>query len=256
MIKISNLSFKYPGRPVNVLNDINLELESGQVGILMGKNGAGKTTLFKTVLGLVKPLSGAITFDGQDLLKMNRHERSRIIAYVPQHIHFGELSVYDSVLMGRITYFSYKPGREDYRIVDELIDEMKLSKMADRNAETLSGGEKQKVAIARALAQNPKMLIFDEPTGNLDMANEDLIIEEARKLAADKDIAVLSSMHDLNQALYMGDKFFFMKEGTIKYTGSEEIITADVIKDIFDINAKIYEIDNRKIILGGKHYEN
>ena len=256
MIKISNLKFKYSGRQGYVLEDINMELADGQVGILMGKNGAGKTTLFKAILGLIKPVSGSITFDGADLMKMNRRERAEKIAYVPQHIHFGDLSVYDSILMGRISYFGYRAGKEDYAVVDEIIEEMRITSLADRSAENLSGGEKQKIAIARALAQSPKLLIFDEPTGNLDMANEDLIIEEARKLAANKNIAILSSMHDLNQALYMGDKFFFLKEGRIKYSGGEEIVDEAVIKDIFDINAKIYLLDNKKIILGGKHYEN
>ena len=94
-------------------------------------------------------------------------------------------------------------------------------------------------------------MIFDEPTGNLDMANEQLIIQEAKKLAREKNISILSSLHDLNQALYFGDKFFFLKDGVVKYAGEKDIFTADIIKDIFDIDVKIVEIDNQKVILGG-----
>ena len=116
--------------------------------------------------------------------------------------------------------------------------------------------QKQKIAIARALAQEPKMLVFDEPTGNLDIANEELIIEEAKKVARSRNIAILSSLHDLNQALYFGDRFFFLKDGRVKYSGGQDMICPEIIKDIFDINSKIIEHDGKKIILGGKQYEN
>ena len=98
-------------------------------------------------------------------------------------------------------------------------------------------------------------MVFDEPTGNLDIANEHLIMEEAKKLAREKNISILSSLHDLNQALYFGDKFFFLKNGVVKYAGGKEIVTENVIKDVFDIDVKIVEIDNQKVILGGYHNE-
>ena len=164
--------------------------------------------------------------------------------------------MYDSILMGRVSYFGLRAGKEDYDVVDRIMAEMKLESFADRNAENLSGGEKQKIAIARALAQEPKMLVFDEPTGNLDIANEELIIEEAKKVARNRNIAILSSLHDLNQALYFGDRFFFLKDGRVKYSGGQDIICPEIIKDIFDINSKIIEHDGKKIILGGKQYEN
>ena len=111
MLEIENLRFRYSRRGPLVLDGVNLELKDGEIGILLGKNGSGKTTLFKTILGIEKPESGAIRFDGEDLLRMNRRERARRIAYVPQSIHFGALSVYDTVLMGRVSYFGYKAGR-------------------------------------------------------------------------------------------------------------------------------------------------
>ena len=255
MLKVDHLQFAYSknGRPV--LNGASLELKQGEIGILLGKNGSGKTTLFKNILGIEKPKSGSIHFGGENLLKMNRRERARRIAYVPQHIHFGDLSVLDSVLMGRVSYFGMKASHEDYIAVEKILEDMGLTEFASRSAEALSGGEKQKIAIARAMAQEPKLMVFDEPTGNLDIANEQLIIQEAKKLAREKNISILSSLHDLNQALYLGDKFFFLKNGQVKYAGGKETVTESVIKDIFDIDVKIAQINNQKVILGGYHNE-
>ena len=255
MLRVKDLHFSYSKNGVPVLNGAGLELGQGEVGILLGKNGSGKTTLFKNILGIEKPKKGSVRFDGEDLLKMTRRDRARRVAYVPQHIHFGDLTVLDSVLMGRVSYFGMKAGREDMEAVEKILEDMGLESFAARSAEALSGGEKQKIAIARAMAQEPKLMIFDEPTGNLDIANEQLIMEEARKLAREKNISILSSLHDLNQALYFGDKFFFLKDGVVKYAGGKEIVTEEVIRDIFDIRVKIIEINHQKVILGGYFHE-
>ena len=249
MLKVEKLYFRYGSHGPQVLNGASLELKQGEVGILLGKNGSGKTTLFKNILGIEKPKSGAIFFEGENLSKMKRRERARRIAYVPQHIHFGDLSVFDSVLMGRVSFFGMKAGREDYEAVEKILKDMGLLEFANRSAEALSGGEKQKIAIARAMAQEPKLMIFDEPTGNLDIANEHLIIEEAKRLAREKNISVLSSLHDLNQALSFGDRFFLMKDGVVKHAGGREIITEETIRDVFDADVRIRQIDGQTVIL-------
>lgn len=254
MLTCADLTFRYNKRSAPVLSGANLELKQGEIGILLGKNGSGKTTLFKNILGIHRPDSGHIQLAGENLLKMSRRERAGKIAYVPQDIHFGALSVFDSVLMGRISHFGLKASRKDYEAVERLLVDMGLEEYAHRNVEELSGGERQKIAIARAMAQEPSLLVFDEPTGNLDIANEQLIMKEARKLAREKNISILSSLHDLNQALEFGDRFFFMKDGVIRYAGGKEIVKEEVIREIYGLDVQILELEGRKIILGGNRY--
>ena len=249
MLKAENLHFRYSKNGAPVLNGASLELKQGEIGILLGKNGSGKTTLFKNILGINAPASGSIAFDGENLLKMPRRERARRIAYVPQDIHFGALSVFDSILMGRVSYFGLKASHADYLAVERILEDMGLQSFAHRNVDELSGGERQKIAIARAMAQEPKLMVFDEPTGNLDIANEQLILREAKKLARERNISILSSIHDVNQALAFGDKFFFLKNGVVKYAGSREIVTKEVVKDIFDIDVRFENIDGKMVML-------
>jgi len=249
MLNCENLHFAYGRTGKPVLRGVSLELKQGQIGIVLGKNGSGKTTLFKNILGIHKPKSGKVRIEGKNLAKLSRKERARRIAYVPQNIQFGELTVFDSILMGRISYFGFAAGPEDYAAVNKILADMQLTEFAGRNVEALSGGERQKIAIARAMAQAPQLMIFDEPTGNLDIANEQLIMEEAKKLSREKNITILCSLHDLNQALQFGDKFFLMKDGVVKYTGGKEVFTEEVIEDIWGIRMRIVQIDGRPVIL-------
>ena len=252
MLKINDLHFRYGRRSPEILRGIELELNAGEIGVLLGKNGAGKTTLFSNIIGIERPSSGSITLDGEQLVGMAPSKRAARIAYVPQDISFGSLTVFDTVLLGRVAYFGLRAGADDRRAVSAILDEMGLAELAERNADALSGGEKQKVAIARAIAQQPKLMIFDEPTGNLDLAGTQLIAEQAKKLAQEKNIAVLVAIHDLNSALELGDRFFFMKDGRIAYTGGTDIITEELLRDIYGVDTTIVEHNGRKIILGGK----
>ena len=126
MLSVENLTFRYGKQSAPVLNGVNLELKQGEIGILLGKNGSGKTTCFKNILGLLSPSGGSIRFDGEDMLKMPRRERARRIAYVPQDIRFGALTVFDSVLMGRVSYFGLKASHEDYLATYRIMAGMNL----------------------------------------------------------------------------------------------------------------------------------
>lgn len=249
MLSVENVTFRYSRQGPDVLRGVNLELKPGEIGILLGRNGSGKTTLFQNILGILNPRSGIIRFEGEDLRSLSRAQRARRIAYVPQDIRFGALSVFDSVLMGRVAYFGMKAGQADYLAVEKILRDIGLEDFAQRNVEELSGGERQKIAVARAMAQEPKLMVFDEPTGNLDIANEQQIIREAKRLAREKHIAILSSLHDLNRAMEFGDRFFFLKDGVVKYTGGKECFREDVLRDIFDIDVKIAQVDGQPVIL-------
>ena len=247
MLEIKGLSFAYEtDKPV--LRGVDLSLGDGNVGILLGRNGAGKSTLLKIITGILKPSAGSVLFDGQDLLAMTRRQRAALVAYVPQQIDYGDLTVYQTVLTGRVSYYSVKPSKSDLDVVEKVISEMDLSDVSCRNVQELSGGERQKVAIARALAQEPKVLVFDEPTGNLDIANELLIIREARKIAHDKNITVFSSIHDLNQAMVFGDMFFFMKDGSIKFSGASEVFSSEVIREVYGVESTLVEDHGERFI--------
>ena len=187
----------------------------------------------------------------QDLTALSRRRRAQYIAYVPQDIRFGELTVFDSVLLGRLSRFGLQAGPADRAAAARVLADMGLAPLAARSVAELSGGELQKVAIARALAQEPQLLVLDEPTGNLDVSNEHLLMREAKKAAQERHISVLSSLHDLNQALAFGDRFFFLKDGVIRYAVTRDAVTEDMLCDVFGAALRLREVDGTRVVLHG-----
>ena len=252
MLTIQNLSYRYGRRGAPVLNGVDLTLARGEIGILLGRNGSGKTTLFKNILGLCTPGSGSIRLDGQEMTSLSPRRRARYIAYVPQDIRFGELTVFDSVLLGRLSRFGLQAGAADRAAAAQVLEELGLSALSGRNVTELSGGERQKVAIARALVQVPQLLVLDEPTGNLDIANEQLLMRLAKKAAQERHIAVLSSLHDLNQALSLGNRFFFLKDGVITCAVPRDGVTSGILRDTLGGDLRLVEVEGERIVLHGR----
>ena len=249
MLEIRDLSFRYAAKEPQVLENVSMTLSSGEFGVLLGRNGSGKSTLLSLVLGFRKPEHGEILFEGRDLARLSPREKARSIAFVPQQYLFGSLSVREIVLTGRLAHFGLFPQKADNEAVDGILGELQLTGLAERNADTLSGGEQQKVAIARALVGNPKLILLDEPTGNLDIANERAFLKTVKERVKERGIAILAVFHDLNRALEFGDRFFFLKKGALRYAGNAELFTPEHLLEIFDVQAEIAEVNGKKRIL-------
>lgn len=250
MLEINDLRFRYSAKSPEVLKGISFTLNKGEIGILLGKNGAGKTTLFKTLVGIERPFAGTVTLDGTDLMKLKAAERAKRIAYVPQSVSFGGLSVFDTVMTGRMPFFGMKAGKDDREAVEKTLKEAGLYDLKDRFADRLSGGEKQKVAVARALAGEPGLIVFDEPAGNLDLANERRLLCQMKTLARERGVSILCSLHGLNEAAELGDRFFFMKDGAIRHDGGKELFTENVIEEIYGVKVRILHAEGRTLITG------
>ncbi|MDD6240385.1 MAG: ABC transporter ATP-binding protein [Eubacteriales bacterium] len=235
MIEIKNLSASYSKKGKPTIEDISFSLPSSNVGALLGANGAGKTTLFKAMLGLI-PSKGSIQLDGKELSSLPSRERARDIAYIPQQISFGSLTVYDAVLLGRLPHFGIQESKEDQEEVLSVLKLLSLEDLAMRNTEELSGGERQKVAIARALVLHPKLILCDEPIANLDLKNQILVLDEIATLAKKSNVSVLLSIHDVRFALNVGDRFLFLKKGHLLADKTKEEVTIDDILTTYDID--------------------
>ena len=214
MLSVEQVTFRYDRRSQPVLRNASLSLDAGQVGVLLGRNGCGKTTLMRTLLGLCTPESGRIAFDGRDLTAIDRRQRARVAAYVPQDLQFGGLRVYDAVMAGRVARFGIQPGADDRAAVDAALEDMELTALAQRNVQQLSGGERQKVAIARALAQEPRLLVFDEPTGNLDPKNSREIMKLLETIN-ERGTTVLVVTHNQEIVDQMKKRVVVMHKGVI-----------------------------------------
>ncbi|MBO6284984.1 MAG: ABC transporter ATP-binding protein [Bacilli bacterium] len=252
MITCTHLSTHYGKNTPDVLQDLSFHLEKGKVGVLLGSNGAGKSTLLKCVLGELR-YQGEILVDGQNLKELKPKQRAALIAYVPQNLSFAPSSVFDAVMVGRIPHFAFAPSKEDEEIVWSTLGDLGMEELALRNVLELSGGERQKVAIARAMVQQAKVLIFDEPTSNLDIAAEHAVVEMVESIAKEKGLTVLLSMHDLNLALEVGDTFAFLKDGRIIAQGDEDIVNEKTIAEAFGIIARRVSVDNKGFIVYGGH---
>lgn len=244
MLEIKNLHFKYKKRLI--LENINFQIHRGEFLSILGLNGSGKTTLLKNIAKILSPTKGTVIVNGKD--KLNKRELAKNIGYLPQK-YSGELvTVFDTILLGRKAYINFLPSKNDIKLVNKIIENFKLQKISSSNTNQLSGGELQKVLIARAVAQNPKILLLDEPVNHLDIYNQYEVMNIIKKLVKNMKIIVISVLHDINIALKFSDKFLFLKNNKIFAYGNSEIITPDLLKNIYNINVKIVEIEGEKVV--------
>ena len=249
MIEIKNISFSY-GKS-DVLKDVSFDIRKGECVGVLGNNGAGKSTLITCLNKIRTPKTGSVYVDNQDILKMDRQKTAQTISYVAQKNEISQMTVFDSVLLGRKPYIKWAVSQEDINICEEIIEKIGLSKFKLRYIDELSGGELQKVMLARALVQQPKLMLLDEPTSNLDPKNQYGMMELVQSLTIERGISSVIVLHDLSLALRFCDRFLFLKGGAVYKYGNESVVTPETIESVYGITSAIEVVNGRKIVVIG-----
>ncbi|HHX37613.1 MAG TPA: ABC transporter ATP-binding protein [Clostridiaceae bacterium] len=249
MVSVEHLSFSYPKGDRLVLDDVSFSVKAGQCMAILGNNGAGKSTLLKCMNRIHKADRGQVVVDDLDIFQMDRRTMAQKVAYVAQRVEATYMSVFDTVLLGRKPYIEWDMTKDDWALVSEIIKEMGLEPFILRNVVELSGGEAQKVMLARALAQEPTLLLLDEPTSNLDPFNQNEVLRIMRDIAQDHNICVVIVIHDLNLALRYCDQFLMLRDNKVYSSGGIEIVTAQAIADVYNIQVDIIDYHDRKVVV-------
>ena len=252
MIEARGLTVGYGA--VAVAGGIDLALSAGTVTCLLGPNGVGKTTLFKTLLGLIAPLTGSVDVGGESLAGLSRMAVARQVGYVPQaSLPDFTYTVLDLVVMGRTAYLGpfSQPRQADYDIATAALDAVGIANLAERDSTRISGGQRQLVLIARALAQEAQVLVMDEPTASLDLANRILVLDKVRALAGDGR-AVLVSTHEPEHAFAIADQVALLGAGDYFETGPvAEMLTADRLTRLYGIKLEVERTPSGRYVVGG-----
>jgi len=251
VVRVNNISFSY-GLDFK-LKDVSLSVDRGDVVVLLGPNGCGKTTLLKCINALLRPDEGTVCIDGRDAFKMDRNDLAQLVGYVPQvHSPPFPYTVIDVVLMGRVSRLGIfqQPSRRDYAKTEEALALVGLSRLKDRPYTQISGGERQLALIARAIAQEPKVLLLDEPTAHLDFKNQLMILRMVKRVAKDKGLGVVMSLHDPNHALLFSDYVALMGDGVVTAFGRpDEVVTAANIKNVYGMEIEVVDHKKSKFVV-------
>jgi iron complex transport system ATP-binding protein len=247
ILHVKGLQFGYNGKPV--LDDISFSLSEGEVLAVVGTNGAGKTTLLKCLCGILELKKGRVFIDGLETTGMDRAERARRIGYVPQRYSEADINVFDAVLLGRRPHMDWSLTRHDLRVTEEVLRALHLESMALRPLSNLSGGELQKVIIGRALAQEPDLLVLDEPTSNLDLKNQMEIMNLLVAVARERSLSVIVAMHDMNTALRFADRFLMLKDGRIHSLTPRNSVTEDLICHVLGVDVVMGHIEGYPVVI-------
>ena len=233
------ISFSYPKN--DVIKEITFSLEEGDYLAVLGTNGAGKSTLLKCLSKILNPQLGKVYINGIDSSTLKGTELAKNIAYVPQSHDYSKKTVFDSVLLGRKPYIKWDVSQNDIEIVEDILRLLDLENYSMRYTNELSGGELQKVIIARALAQQPKVLLMDEPTSNLDLKNQIEVLSIIKEIINIQKISAVVTMHDLNLALRFANKFILIKEGELFAFGDATVLNSESIKSVYGVDVVIEE---------------
>jgi iron complex transport system ATP-binding protein len=251
VLEVRGLRFAY--RKNLVLDGVNLSLNAGEILVLLGPNGCGKSTLLKCINRVLKPLGGVVLLEDKEILKMEEKEVSKHFGYVPQdHKPPFPYKVIDFVLLGRTPYLGMfsSPNKKDYEIAMDALRIVGIESFADRPYTELSGGERQLVLIARALASEAKILLLDEPTAHLDFKNTHRVLETIRRLVKERGLSAIITLHDPNLAQKYGDRIAVIHNRRIEKFGyPEEVINEELIRKVYGIEVELLSLNGLRFVV-------
>jgi iron complex transport system ATP-binding protein len=252
LLEVGDLHFSHGRGQKEVLAGVSLLAREGEITTVLGPNGCGKTTLFKCIGGIWKPGQGEVRLEGVDILLRSHMERARLLATVPQeHEAPFPYSVFEVVLMGRASRVGAlsAPSRQDRHRAEEALEEAGIESLREKACTKLSGGEKQLVLIARAIAQDAPVMLLDEPVSHLDFRHQLLILRKIRRLAREKQLIVLMTLHDPNLAMLFSDRVGLMNGGVVVSEGKPQaVITEDSLKQVYGIDVRVISWNGFRIV--------
>lgn len=246
-LEVKDLCYSYGKH--EVVRNVSFRAEPGQLLSVLGMNGAGKSTMLRCIGGICAGGSGEVCVDGAPVRSMRLNDLAKCIGMVPQNCEFTNGTVFDSVLLGRKPFIRWDVTEDDLGIVQTTLHLLGLEEFASRNVLELSGGERQKVAIARVLAQQTPVILFDEPTSNLDLRNQLDVLDTIRRIVREKKLTAVVTIHDLNLALRFSDRFLAMRDGEVYRYGDGEIVTEQMIRDVYGVNASVIVSGGHKVVV-------
>ena len=247
MLTVEGVTFGYRSAPV--LQDVSFTVQPGEFLAVLGNNGAGKSTLLRCITRIVRPQTGTVLLGEDDVHLMSGTERARRIGHVPQRAEASHMTVYDTVLVGRTPHITWSASHRDHHVVEDVLAELGLEHLAMRPIDELSGGELQKIVIARALAQEPRLLLLDEPTSSLDLRNQLDVLDTVKRVTSAQGVAVIAVMHDLNLALRFADAFLLLSDGRVHACGGPEVVTPESIAEVYGVPVALAEVDGVRVIV-------
>jgi len=255
-LELLNASLGYPEHPV--LHQVSLRVDPGEVLAVVGPNGVGKSTLIKAASGALPPLSGEVRINGQDLRSLRPAARARLVSVVPQATDLpGNFLALDVVLMGRTPYLRWleNEGALDREAAQLAMERTELAELAERPVGELSGGEQQRVLIARALAQQAPVMLLDEPTAHLDLRHQDQVLRLVRELARERSLAVLLALHDLNLVARFADRVALLSNGGVRALGKPEaVLTPNGLAEVYGMRIHVmpHPVFGTPLVLSGE----
>ena len=247
ILQVQGVRFAYNSHPV--LDKVSFDVRPGELVAILGPNGVGKTTLLKCLNGIMRPQQGAVLVQNEDVYKLKPLQVAQNIGYVAQKSEASRLTVFDAVLMGRKPYVRWAVSEHDLSVVNAALKRLDLDRLSLRFIDQLSGGELQKVSLARALVQEPSLLLLDEPTSSLDLKNQMEILGIIRRVVSEHEVAAVMTMHDLNSALRFADSVLLLKNGAVYFAGPVCQVSGDMVEAVYGLPVHIHTFNGHPLVV-------